>query len=219
MHARGTRSCVWPAAVAFAVLFLVALVVDRPVAQWIHDSGFGAAVKGKWWAELIKKPGEFWPACVLAGVLALARVLDWRQGVFIVVAGVMGLVNGALKWVVGRHRPFTFRLHYINDVIPWNIIPFRLGTPLTKLTSNLSFASGHATTSFATATALAIVLPRWRWVFYGIASLTALERVAENAHWASDVVGGAALSYFGVHLLWSLAQRLPFWPVTTKETA
>ncbi|MGA2496661.1 MAG: phosphatase PAP2 family protein [Tepidisphaeraceae bacterium] len=219
MNAPGTKFRLWPAAVGFALLFVVALVADRPVAQWVHDSGFGTAVKGMWWAQVIKEPGDFWPACVLAILLVLSRVLDWRQGMFIVVAGVMGLVNDLIKWIVGRHRPFTFRLHDIDRAIPWNIIPFRLGTPLAKLTSNLAFPSGHAATSFATATALAILLPRWRWVFYGLATLTAIERVAENAHWASDVVGGAVLSCFGVHLLWRLAQRLAIRPVSTGETA
>ena len=227
MNAPATKSRVWTAAIVFAVLFLAALAADRPLAQWVHNSGLGTAVKGKWWAEVIKEPGAFRLTCVVAAALIAARVLNWRQGMFIVVAAVMGVVNDLIKWTVGRHRPFTFRLHDIDRAIPWNVIPFRrgvpieklMGLPLGKLTSNLAFPSGHAAASFATATALAILLPRWRWVFYGIASLTALERVAENAHWASDVVGGAALSYFGVHLLWRLAQRPPLFPVTTQENA
>ncbi|MFI5380900.1 MAG: phosphatase PAP2 family protein [Tepidisphaerales bacterium] len=207
----------WPAAIGFAALFIVALFADRPVAVWVRDSGLGATVKATWWAEVVKEPGEFRLACAVAVSLVVLRVLDWRQGVFIGLAGVMGIINDLLKWIVGRHRPFTFRLEHIDEAIPWNVIPFRTGVPLGKLTSNLSFASGHATASFATATALAILLPRWRWLFYGLAMLTALERVAENAHWASDVVAGAALSWFGVHGLWWLAQRSALGPVGSGE--
>jgi membrane-associated phospholipid phosphatase len=164
-------------------------------------------VKGSWWAQVLKEPGEFRLACAVAALLALLHVLDWRRSAFIPVAGVMGLVNAAMKWVVGRHRPFRSGLDEIPELLPWNIAPFRTGFGLSKLTSNLSFGSGHAAAAFATATALAILFPRWRWLFYAVATITAIERVAENAHWASDSVAGAALSYFGVNLLWRLGAR------------
>ncbi len=215
-----------PAAAAFVALFALALALDGAVARWVRESGLGHAVKSAWWATIVKEPGEFRLACAIAAVLVATKALDWRRAAFVPVAGVMGLVNAIMKWVVGRHRPYTFRLESIDQAIPWNVLPFRkgepvdwlMGLPVGKLTSNLGFASGHVAMSFATATALTIFFPRWRWVCFGIASLTALERIAENAHWASDVVAAAALSYFGVHLLWRLAQRWTSGKVSTGET-
>ena len=70
---------------------------------------------------------------------------------------------------------------------------------------NLSFPSGHAACAFATATALSILLPRWRGAFYAVAVLVAAERVLENGHWLSDVVAAAALgvgSVYVVRRLW-----------------
>jgi membrane-associated phospholipid phosphatase len=58
--------------------------------------------------------------------------------------------------------------------------------------------------AFATATALAILWPRWRWLFYFAAALVAAERVLENAHWLSDTVGAAGLAICGVHLMWRI---------------
>ena len=62
--------------------------------------------------------------------------------------------------------------------------------------SRHSFPSGHAAAMFSLATVLARQYPEPRWVApvaYGLATLTAAARVAENRHWTSDVVAGACL--------------------------
>jgi len=65
--------------------------------------------------------------------------------------------------------------------------------------SNLSFASGESTVAFAVATVIASEYGDTVWVpplAYGIATLTALARMNDNAHWASDVLVGSAIGYF-----------------------
>jgi membrane-associated phospholipid phosphatase len=65
--------------------------------------------------------------------------------------------------------------------------------------SNLSFASGDATAAFSVATVIASEYDDKAWVpplAYSIATLTALARINDNAHWASDVFAGAAIGYF-----------------------
>jgi membrane-associated phospholipid phosphatase len=62
-----------------------------------------------------------------------------------------------------------------------------------------SFPSGHTSTAFAIATVIANEyenVPLLTPVSYGIASLTALSRLNDEKHWASDVIFGAALGYF-----------------------
>ena len=66
----------------------------------------------------------------------------------------------------------------------------------------------------ATAAGLAILWPRWRWIFYLAAALVAAERVLENAHWLSDTVGAAGLAVCGVHLMWRII--LP-WVTATPQ--
>ncbi len=67
-----------------------------------------------------------------------------------------------------------------------------------------SFPSGHTTTAFAFAATVASETQRWwprsRWILgpilYGGATLTGVSRMYNNAHWASDVMAGAAIGTF-----------------------
>lgn len=61
-----------------------------------------------------------------------------------------------------------------------------------------SFPSGHATQAFTVASVVASHYEqRWvRWLAYGLATGVAVARVDHDAHWASDVVAGAAVGAF-----------------------
>jgi undecaprenyl-diphosphatase len=56
-----------------------------------------------------------------------------------------------------------------------------------------SFPSGHATTSFACATVLALALPRFRLAFFVVAAAVAWSRVYVGVHYPLDVLAGAGL--------------------------
>lgn len=60
---------------------------------------------------------------------------------------------------------------------------------------NLSFPSGHTTIAFALATSLSLSFDRWYYSvpLYGLATLTAWERIYNFEHWPSDVMLGAAI--------------------------
>ena len=65
--------------------------------------------------------------------------------------------------------------------------------------NNLSFASGESTAAFSIATVIASEYEAEPWVAplaYGIATLAALARINDNAHWASDVLVGSAIGHF-----------------------
>lgn len=98
-----------------------------------------------------------------------------------------GVFVQALKFSTSRHRPYT------NDPPhTWD------GPRLNGSSETMSFPSGHASSAFAIATVIAseydnyIVAP----LAYGVATITALDRVAHNAHWASDVFVGSAIGFF-----------------------
>jgi membrane-associated phospholipid phosphatase len=67
-----------------------------------------------------------------------------------------------------------------------------------------SFPSGHTAGAFAFAAAVSSETQRWwpgsRWIIgpilYGGATLTGVSRIYNNAHWASDVMGGAMIGTF-----------------------
>ena len=56
-----------------------------------------------------------------------------------------------------------------------------------------SFPSGHATTTFACAVAIAILVPRLRWVALTVAWTVGVARVYLGVHYTLDVLAGAAL--------------------------
>jgi membrane-associated phospholipid phosphatase len=87
--------------------------------------------------------------------------------------------------------------------------------------SNLSFASGDATAAFSVATVIASEYDDTAWVpplAYGIATLTALARINDNGHWASDVFAGSAIGYFTAKTIVRLHKKGSKFAVTPMMT-
>lgn len=117
----------------------------------------------------------------LAGELAESSEL---KGAVLRASAAVGLAAGVttgLKYGIGRLRP---------DVSDRSLRfrPFGDGN---------AFPSGHTAAAFALATVAAEEARDGRLdaLFYGIASLTALARVNDNRHWASDVIAGAIVGH------------------------
>jgi membrane-associated phospholipid phosphatase len=196
----------------FALLFVVALFLDIPIADWVHSTGLSAWLKGDpahQWTLVVRFPGRFYftiLACVVLLIFSVRRhdprPLDDAALVFL--AGVLSGINVVLKWCVGRTRPFH-DVGSIHNVPAFHLIPFRGGLDgLIHSEQNLSFPSGDASLAFAISAALVIVAPRWRAVWWIMGIIVGIERIAEGAHYPSDVVGGAILGI----LVAKLAQRI-----------
>jgi membrane-associated phospholipid phosphatase len=100
---------------------------------------------------------------------------------------VTSLFTGVLKISLGRVRPAV-----------GGIRSNAFRGPLHEGAGH-SFPSGHTSSAFAIATVIANEyknVPLLTPISYGIASLTALSRLNDEKHWASDVFFGAALGYF-----------------------
>jgi membrane-associated phospholipid phosphatase len=99
---------------------------------------------------------------------------------------ITGIFTETIKHVSHKHRPTSESL----DDPLWD------GPRMAR--ANLSFPSGHAASAFAVATVVAseygdnaLVPP----LMYGAATLCALSRVNDNAHWVSDVLLGSAIGH------------------------
>jgi membrane-associated phospholipid phosphatase len=94
-----------------------------------------------------------------------------------------GIVTPALKFIIGRSRPNA-------EMGPYDFHPFHGGA---------SFPSGHVTQAFAVASVIATEYkqPWVQAVCYVPATLVGFARMRHDAHWASDVAGGALIG-FGV---------------------
>ncbi len=188
-------------AAIWTIAFCVALCVDAPVAGWVHASGLAVHVqRAQWWPMLLKAPGDFRFNLYVVAILVIARQIRWKQGIFVILAGVLSGGNFLIKWMVGRNRPFKPPGTTLPQ--PMQLHPFPGGIHgLFHEQRDLSFVSGHACTSFALAAALVVVCPRWGWIFIIIATLTGIERIIENAHYCSDVIGGMGFAMVCVMVL------------------
>jgi membrane-associated phospholipid phosphatase len=96
-----------------------------------------------------------------------------------------GLAVSILKYTIGRARPYQNEGHA--DFFDY-----------TFTEENVSFPSGHTATAFAVSTVLSGKIDN-TFVsvgLYGLAGLTAYQRMYDNKHWFSDVIVGAAIGYF-----------------------
>lgn len=106
---------------------------------------------------------------------------------------VVGLLTNLGKHVFGRSRPYTGRGP--------TSFKFLGGTEEARR----SLPSDGAQTAFSIAVPIAEEYPGavWPYVAYGLASLAAIQRIVEDAHWTSDVLTSALLSVaVGKALVW-----------------
>lgn len=118
----------------------------------------------------------WWVTGLIAMVFPTRRMAAWRLLLAVVMAYL--LVDGVIKPVIGRDRPFDV-------VAEARLIDQR---PVTS-----SFPSGHAAAAFAGALTASRLFPRARLAWWLLAAGIALSRVYLGAHWPTDVLAGAAL--------------------------
>jgi membrane-associated phospholipid phosphatase len=114
----------------------------------------------------------------------------------LVVSGVIGTV---VKQLTHRHRPYQ---DSIPDRAHWDgpIAPYEYN----------SFPSGHSTAAFSLATVFAMEYKSTIWVpvlAYTLATGTAVSRLYDNDHWASDVVIGSALGFVTGRFMWKQSRK------------
>jgi len=93
----------------------------------------------------------------------------------------------------------TFQRHRPSSGDPYNMFDWRNGPRV-----NNSFPSQHTSNAFTTATVFATLYKNKKWVpplAYGLATLTGLSRIYNNAHWSSDVMVGAAVGFLSAKLV------------------
>lgn len=125
------------------------------------------------------------PDLVRAGLVAIPALI------------VSGLVSRVIKILVARPRP-TAAAGALDSWWPSLAAAYN------------SFPSGHATSAFTVAAVFAVVAPSARWWLYPAAGVIAFSRVAVDAHYMSDVVGGGLLGWATGRLAMALADRR--WP-------
>lgn len=129
--------------------------------------------------------------------LTAVLLLRQRASFFFATIAGSGVAAQAIKHLVGRARP---KLLDSMGVFHFDVFSIKA--------SLASFPSGHATSAFAAAATLGLMLPPVRVPLFLLASLVGVSRVAVGAHYLSDVVAGAVLGLvFTLGLAGSFARR------------
>ena len=185
----------WPLlgiAAALAVAGIAVAPFDVVIAEWFRSP---------------RLPGDLGKAVMLseafahgvgaAVILLAAWLLDarlhgsrGRRRLLGVVAGAFGggLVTDLIKLMVDRVRPRALDFAAVQSTFGTFAAPGGVGG------SDLhSFPSGHSAVAAGLACTLALLYPRGRWLFAGVAAMACFQRVLASAHYPSDVAWGAAI--------------------------
>jgi lipid A 4'-phosphatase len=209
----------WPllVLVCLQLLFVVFPQIDLVVAGWFYSADQGFFLKSNPVVRLFYEVFADLHLFVLLGLVWLfVASLVWRKRaevalrrrllyLFLVLALGPGLlVNGVFKAESGRARP--------QQVVTFGgTEPFTaVFAPADHCGNNCSFVSGHASMGFFFI-AFAWVLRDRRWLIFGtgLGALVGLGRMAQGAHFLSDVVFSFWIVY-GVCVVlayWLLGQR------------
>ncbi len=132
-------------------------------------------------------------------LVGLVRKDRYSQGsALLVTESIVGsqIVALSLKAVTGRRFP--------SDIRPYGDFTHTWFKYEGTVSNPGSFPSGHATMAFATASVLARRYREHRWVpwlAYGAATVIALSRIPDRAHFPSDVFFGGTLGYAVGHFV------------------
>jgi membrane-associated phospholipid phosphatase len=209
------------------VVVLLLVVAALPFDAIIHDLTFRHAVthEVRLAANGFTHLGTAWAGGGLLGALALAGYR--AQDAALTRASLSGLVGIALgslvdqvaKQTVCRGRPGLFDGWGVDspgtkglDAAGRAAARRFFHWPCLGDSRFHGFPSGHATTAFSVAAALACAAPSRRRVWLLVAGGVGASRVLLNAHFVSDVLGGAAIGWWATEAGMALAGRLtPAW--------
>ena len=194
------------ALLAASATLLGLVFLDRPIAEWLHASGFeNAAFFSLGLATLDIGSGlRFWVwlagfAVLFLGIIGVALLRHARWSRICVVAAIVQLAciatMIALKDVFGRLRP-----EQVLESGDWSHVWFAGGT---------SFPSGHSAFYFGLCLPFAAACRnRWlRGMLLAIPLYVALARIDLARHFLSDVAASALMAALYALLVGRLAQR------------
>lgn len=158
------------------------MLVDRELYDEINSSPRDPVMDR--WGDVITDLGT---GAATLGISGLVALRDPETGYLAANAVIYsGLSCAILKAAFGRARPGLGEG------------PYAFSGPCIREGYN-SLPSGHSAAVFALATVLARQYPEYRVLFYAGATLVAISRVYERAHWPSDTLVGAVVGVWSAN--------------------
>jgi undecaprenyl-diphosphatase len=191
--------------VAMAFIDARAVAFARGLPPWLVDTFNEITDYGRSAWFLVPIAGLILVAAAVAPIrgrianLVLVSLVMRLHYLFLAIA-LPGLAVTIIKGLIGRVRP--------SDSGPFAYFPWSWQHQYASL------PSGHSTTAFAAAVAIAALWPRTRVPLLIFAVVIALSRVVITAHFVSDVIAAAFVGSFGAIVMrnWFAARALVFVP-------
>jgi membrane-associated phospholipid phosphatase len=213
------------AAIPTVLACLLVLAAALPLDPVLHDLAFRYLVSHevRLVSNGVTQLGTAWAA---SGLLGTVAVMAWRTAdAGLLRASVGGLAGVAIaslathtvKQVACRARPKLVDGWGVDVAGAAGAVPPDPATvgffhwPCIRDSRYHSFPSGHAATAFAVAAALSLAVPGRRRVWLAVAGGVGLSRILLNAHFLSDVLGGALLGWWAGQAGVGLVTRLVAW--------
>lgn len=176
------------------------IIFDRNISEWVRKRKSDTTQR---FSDIGDKLGE--GICLLPGLAVFyvyGSIAEDSRAKRTFLLGtesflISGLFTTTLKYATHRQRPGDG-----DDPYHWH--------PPGLYKEDLSFCSGHAAAAFSIATVIAAEYKEYLFVppiAYGLAGLTALSRVHDGAHWASDVFLGSAIGYLTAKTILTLNKK------------
>lgn len=184
--------------------------LDVAAAQWFAPPDGQTQIKDWWWVKTINLyvPAIFRGLVFVAigGWLLSTWRVRWKQWrlplAFFILSGALGpglLVNAGFKDNWQRARPYEVQNFGGSQQFT------RAGVPTDQCNNNCSFVSGHVACGFFFASLmLAHTRRRRAWALAGGAAgvLIGFSRMADMAHWLSDALWAAPITWICSWLVW-----------------
>lgn len=147
-----------------------------------------------------------WAARVPHSRQVFGAVTLMGDGRFVVLAALALLLG---EWLAAKRKPViaaeVFWTFTVSGILT-DLIKLIVARPRPISLAAGSFPSGHTSDAFALATVLAAFYPGTAWIYWLLAAMVGLSRIALGAHYPLDVVAGAAIG-FGVSHIWLKHRR------------
>ena len=162
--------------------------LDNTVRDFVHDNKTASLDDGLNTVRTITGDGAYFFAASAAifgsGLIVQNEKLADSGFLAFESVGYAGALEEGIKFVTGRKRPNSAGNQY------------QFQGPGSH-SFNSSFVSGESTVAFAFASSVSEVWhnPWVTWPLYAFAGAVGAQRITDNKHWLSDVVGGALLGH------------------------
>lgn len=192
-------------ALALLALFVLVSLLDFPLLHALTNADEHGRVDRSFetedWYAMLRVVGSLW-TWIVAGLALALLDRSLRRAIPVLAAPlVAGFIAELLKLVLARERPVD------NGIIQDGFYHFRIPFSGFVDGSNLGLPSSHTAVAFGGMTALALIKPRLTPLCLLLALGCGLSRMLTGAHFATDVLLGAAVGILAARWIMSAAPR------------